>query len=96
MVERIKMPDWECAVKTLNDNFETSGILQTPLVIVHGQYDHIALDWHQAEYIAKVAANPPSSNFLVPVYIPGRYGHCNFTATEIAGILNNLVASLPQ
>ncbi|WP_146142080.1 hypothetical protein [Prolixibacter denitrificans] len=90
-VERIKTPDWGKAVQTLNNHFETSGILDLPLITIHGQYDHIALVQQEVDYYEKAYFNPPSSNYLTPVVIPDRYGHCNFTASEIAYWLQYLV-----
>lgn len=58
-VERIMRSDWEDAVENVNDYFETTGNLQTPLVTMHTEFDPISFYSHETDYIAKVNENSP-------------------------------------
>jgi pimeloyl-ACP methyl ester carboxylesterase len=62
--------------------YETSGDLRIPMVSLHTVADDVVPAWHEILYLAKADAVPPRGKFLpFPVL---RYGHCNFTAAEIA------------
>lgn len=90
-VERIKTSNWEQARQNVAEYYETSGYLLTPLVTMHTEYDHISFYSHQHDYISKVNANSPAPYLLIHIPIPGRYGHCNFTAQEIMVALGELI-----
>lgn len=68
--------------------YETTGRLSVPLVTLHTTSDELIPYWHETAYIAKVSTSGNGS--LVPVPIP-RFGHCNFTSTELIGALATLV-----
>ena len=82
-VERIKRSDWEQAAQNVANFYETTGVLMTPLVTMHTEYDHISFYEHQTYYETKVEANSPFPELLNPIQITGRYGHCNFTTSDI-------------
>lgn len=91
-VERIRLGTWKFAHKTVNEKFETSGAPLSTLVIIHGEYDHVALGWHHELYLNKYASIPPMQKApLIPDYITNLYGHCNFTTSDIRGILEELI-----
>lgn len=89
-VERIKRSDWEIAAKKVADLFETSGVIFTPLVTMHTEYDHISFYGHQTTYITKVNTNSPVPELLTHIPVLGRYGHCNFTTTELMVAIGSL------
>lgn len=60
--------------------YETSGHLTRRLVTLHTTADEVIPFWHETLYFAKVLLSGHSG--LVPLPV-ARYGHCNFTATEI-------------
>ena len=70
--------------------YETTGILNTPMVMEHTIKDPIQLFLlHQPVYRLKVLAAGKSSNFAaIPI---NRYGHCNFTEVEILLGLSRLI-----
>jgi hypothetical protein len=90
-VERIKTKDWEIAAQNVADFFETSGVIFTPLVTMHTEYDHISFYSHQTDYITKVNGNSPMPGLLIHMPIPDRYGHCNFTLDEIMAVIGSLI-----
>lgn len=61
--------------------YETSGVIQRPLVTMHTTGDPIVPGWHQTLYAQKVLVNNPAAPFA-PNEID-RYGHCAFTLDEI-------------
>lgn len=89
-VERIKKSNWETAAQNVADSFETSGVIQIPLVTMHTQYDPIALYVQETLYTAKVNANSLVPALLTHIPVPGRYGHCNFTTTELMAAIGSL------
>ena len=90
-VERIKRSDWEIAAKNVADLFETSGVIFTPLVTMHTEYDHISFYSHQTVYSIKVNTNSPMPGLLTHIPVPGRYGHCNFTVAELMAAIGSLI-----
>ncbi len=60
--------------------YETSGRLTRPLVTLHTTGDEVVPFWHEPLYLAKVLLT--GHRGLVPLPV-ARYGHCNFTTTEI-------------
>jgi pimeloyl-ACP methyl ester carboxylesterase len=69
------------ALANIASFYETSGILQRPLVTMHTTGDPIVPGWHQSLYAQKVLANNPAASFI-PNEID-RYGHCAFTLDEV-------------
>jgi pimeloyl-ACP methyl ester carboxylesterase len=74
------------ALAEIASSYETSGILQKPLVVMHTTGDPIVPYWHETDYTAKVGGNP----LYLPITI-NRYGHCAFTLPELLGGFVNLV-----
>jgi hypothetical protein len=55
------------------------------MVSLHTVADGVVPAWHELLYLAKVDPVPARGKFLpFPIL---RYGHCNFTAAEVAGAL---------
>ncbi|MEJ2757652.1 MAG: hypothetical protein P8046_04130, partial [Anaerolineales bacterium] len=77
------------ALEEIAANYETSGILQRPLVTMHTTGDPIVPYWHQQLYWNKVLDVYP----LYPVQsiTIEKYGHCSFTAEEVLGAFTLLV-----
>lgn len=61
--------------------YQTSGELTRPLVTLHTTGDPIVPFWHDREYRGKVLGNGGQA-FLANIPVR-RYGHCNFTVTEL-------------
>ena len=61
--------------------YETDGDLSIPLVTIHTTADEVAPFAHELLYLPKVDTSARGLFLPVPIQ---RYGHCNFTATEIA------------
>lgn len=77
------------ARQTIRTYYETSGKLSQPLVSAHTTKDQIIPFWHLGLYTAKVIAQGSIGDFIaVPV---DRYGHCNFTESEVASTFALLV-----
>lgn len=72
---------------------ETSGILQTPLVVLHTTGDEIVPIWHVDSYQTKVAA--AGGRGLIVTRIQ-RYGHCNVTGNEILQAFSTLLQQSAQ
>ena len=69
------------AIRELERNYTTSGVLRRPLMTMHTLLDQQVPYWHEPLYTKK---NPASSSYHtqrrnLPV---NRYGHCNFTVEE--------------
>lgn len=90
-VERVYRKTWEQANEEVG-KYETTGILLTPLVSLHTQYDPISLIEQQALYALKVGDNPT----FYPVPVLDRYGHCNFTIDEINQAIVQLLNTFMQ
>lgn len=70
--------------------YQTSGVLQSPLVTLHTTGDQVVPYWHEALYRAKVASHgrlPRLDQITV-----ARYGHCNFTLSEVQSAFTLLVS----
>jgi LysM repeat protein len=70
--------------------YETSGQVMLPLVTLHTTGDDIVPFWQEQRYLAKEQASGKSSVTAVPI---DRYGHCNFSGTEMLGAFNQLLPS---
>jgi hypothetical protein len=80
-VERIPLGGTEAALAAALAPYQTSGLLQAPLVTIHTLYDPEDPIWHQALYRAKVWKQNKAALYTgIPIL---RYGHCNFTGTEL-------------
>ncbi|MFH0909401.1 MAG: prolyl oligopeptidase family serine peptidase [bacterium] len=62
-------------------HYQTSGHLEVPLVTMHTTLDEIIPAAHEDLYARKIRADG-SSRLHVNIYVD-RYGHCNFTGTEL-------------
>ena len=62
-------------------HYDTTGVLNRPLVTLHTLRDQQVPAWHEALYAIKAVARG-SADKLVAIPID-RYGHCNFTAPEV-------------
>ena len=70
------------ALKNIEKYYQTTGDISLPLVKAHTTGDPVVPFWHMVLYQAKVLAQGAGALFTgIPVT---RYGHCNFTETEIA------------
>ncbi len=93
-VERIMRHDWQRAAEKVTTCFETSGVLMTPLITMHTEFDHVSFFEHQVLYQGKVSANSPYPEILTQIPVMGRYGHCTFTASELGDVLSELMNML--
>jgi hypothetical protein len=71
--------------------YETSGDLAIPLVTLHTTADDVVPFGHEWLYLPKVDLSDRGRFVPIPV---NRYGHCNFTTTELLGSFL-LATSLP-
>jgi pimeloyl-ACP methyl ester carboxylesterase len=71
--------------------YETNGDLQIPLVTIHTTLDDVAPFAHEWLYLPKVDLTARGRFVPIPI---NRYGHCNFTATEV-GLSLLFAVSLP-
>jgi pimeloyl-ACP methyl ester carboxylesterase len=60
--------------------YETTGDLSIPLVTLHTTGDEAVPYWHEVLYLSKLDLFSRGRFFPVPAF---RYGHCNFTPTEV-------------
>ena len=74
--------------------YQTSGLLRRPLIDMHTTLDPIVPFWHQELYTAKVLANHSWPKYT-PVAI-SRYGHCNFTTSEMLYYFMTMVYKASQ
>ncbi len=79
------------ATTEIDANYQTTGNLTRPLVVMHTTGDPIVPFVHQTLYQTKVA-NAGKGNFLSVIPVQ-RYGHCSFTAEEIAAGLARLAGT---
>lgn len=69
------------ALRTINDEYQTTGALSGPLVTLHTAGDAIVPYWHEPIYASKIAAAGAGDQHLnIPVVL--RYGHCNFSPAQ--------------
>jgi pimeloyl-ACP methyl ester carboxylesterase len=64
----------------IETNYETTGVIDVPLILMHTTGDEVVPYWHQVLYAKKLLVNA-NAPFL-PLEIE-RYGHCNFTEVEV-------------
>ena len=60
--------------------YETNGNLRIPLVTLHTTADEVIPFWHELLYLPKVDLSDRGRFLPIPAF---RYGHCNFTPTEV-------------
>jgi hypothetical protein len=69
------------AIVEIQTHYQTSGVLSSPLVTIHTTGDPIIPYWHSLGYLAKVIKRGSGHLYShIPVI---RYGHCEFTTTEV-------------
>jgi hypothetical protein len=69
------------ALAEIQAHYQTSGKLSRPLVSMHTTGDHLVPYWHETVYLGKVTSTGSLMNFYtIPI---SRYGHVNFTLSEI-------------
>jgi len=76
------------APSQIGNHLQTSGNLSRPLALVHNTLDPVVPFWHETLYAQKVGPSP--YYMLLPVV---RYGHCNFTSSEIMAAFQWAVVS---
>ena len=74
------------------DAYEASGQVTLPLITIHTTGDDIVPFWQEQRYLAKEQTSGKGSVTAVPI---DRYGHCNFSVTEVLGAFNQLVLPSP-
>jgi hypothetical protein len=69
------------ALAEVQAHYQTTGQIVRPLVTLHTTADPVVPYWHETLYAQKAAASH-DDNLLIqlPVF---RYGHCNFTSTDV-------------
>ena len=69
------------ALAEIEENYQTSGQLVSPLITLHTTLDPIVPYWHERLYRWKtVCAGSWLEHINIPVF---RYGHCNFETDEV-------------
>lgn len=69
--------------------YNTSGRVRIPMVMMHTTGDEVVPFWHQVLYRQKLRSGG-SLAYVIQIPI-NRYGHCNFTSTEILAAFAVLV-----
>jgi hypothetical protein len=78
------------AMAAVELNYQTSGRLIRPLVVMHTSGDPIVPAWHADMYVQKALLQGTSPQKIK--YIPiDRYGHCSFTPAEMVFAFNTMV-----
>jgi pimeloyl-ACP methyl ester carboxylesterase len=78
------------ALAEIQGYYQTSGLLNVPLVSMHTVADPIVPYWHTTLYRAKTLLNHTALKYLnVPIF---RYGHCAFQANEVLAGFSLLVS----
>jgi pimeloyl-ACP methyl ester carboxylesterase len=77
------------ALQYLEHNYDPSGRVSLPMLLLSTTRDPVVPGFHQASYEAAVAANG-DADLLVHRRID-RYGHCNFTPLELSRAFTDLV-----
>ena len=80
----------QAALNYLEHYYQPTGVLQIPMVMLSTSLDPVVPGFHQRVYRDLVAAAGQSDRLVQRTV--SRYGHCNFTPTEIATALLDLVA----
>jgi pimeloyl-ACP methyl ester carboxylesterase len=61
-------------------NYETTGVISVPLVTMHTTGDEVVPFWHMELYNDKIKNNSNAPYLSLGI---DRYGHCNFSETEV-------------
>ncbi len=77
------------AFQNVQNDYETSGIMDVPLVMMHTTLDPIQLFWHQQLYTLKALSKHRLIN-VRPIKVE-RFGHCTFTDEELLDAFTRLV-----
>jgi pimeloyl-ACP methyl ester carboxylesterase len=77
------------AVQELDHNYNPSGDLRIPMLMLSNARDPVVPGFNQASYAAAVAAKG-AGDFLVQRQVPA-FGHCVFTPTQLASAFSDLV-----
>jgi len=77
------------ALQTLEHNYEPSGDLRIPMLMLSNVRDPIVPEFNQASYLSAVLAKG-AAHLLVQRQVP-TYGHCVFTPTELGAAFTDLV-----
>jgi len=82
------------ALAEIHASYETTGMPLMPMVLMHTTADPVVPFWQEKLYAEKVARSHSLSNYaLIPF---PRYGHCNFTTTELVAGFAVLVFRVTQ
>jgi pimeloyl-ACP methyl ester carboxylesterase len=77
------------ALQTIQNDYQTTGRLKRPLVMLHTLADPIVPYWHEPLYWWKALLSGSLQHHVgIPIL---RYGHCNFTPQELLGAFALLV-----
>ncbi|GAA4406836.1 alpha/beta hydrolase [Nibrella viscosa] len=77
------------AMKTIEKDYQTSGLISVPLVTMHTAGDPLIPVWHLPLYQQKTLVQGTSALFTgIPI---NRFGHCTFTQLEVAMAFGALV-----
>lgn len=69
------------ALDEVEANYETTGVLHSPVVAIHTTGDPIIPYWHEPLYVFKtIRSGSILKHASIPVF---RYGHCNFEVLEL-------------
>ena len=77
------------ALQAFDHNYEPSGDLQVPMLMLSDARDPVVPGFNQASYSAAVAAGG-AADLLVQRQVPA-YGHCVFTPVQIGSAFSDLV-----
>jgi len=77
------------ALAAFEQNYEPSGDLRIPMVMLSDERDPVVPGFNQSSYLDAVTQNG-AEDLLVQRVVPA-YGHCVFTPTEIATAFSDLV-----
>src|SRR5687767_393786 len=77
------------ALQALEHNYDPSGNLHIPMLMLSNARDPVVPGFNQASYAAAVAANG-ASDFLVQRQVQA-FGHCVFTPQQLASAFSDLV-----
>jgi hypothetical protein len=72
----------QAAVDEIEENYQTTGDIEIPLVTLHTTLDPAVPFGHELLYLTKVDLFERGRFVPLPV---NRYGHCNFTTNELLG-----------
>jgi pimeloyl-ACP methyl ester carboxylesterase len=80
----------QAALNEIEANYQTTGVITAPLVMVHTTGDQIVPFWHALQYRGKIILNDQLA--LHRHNVVERYGHCQFEPAEVLSAFGELVA----